>query len=488
MTKKKSWPNALGPFQVLSLLTGLSLVMRFFSFFPSVMDHDESTYIVIADAVRQGQVYLRDVIDTKPIGIFLLFGAFQSVLGKSIIAIRVMTALWVASSGWMLYLTHRELLKGSSTQTSDAGPLATGIIYVYTLSVFTNFGVSPNTELFFALFSVTALFITVRYSSPALFVLAGFLLGLGFMIKYVVLFDALAIGFFYLWMQVAERKKWSYWFFRCTLMAIAFLIPIFCVWMYYRQIGMEQQFLFYTFEVSHQYFVKPPWHRSLLFLLEGIGRIFPVTILFIYGSIHWRKIGLRLPLLAWGWAALVIYIIMLPGKTFPHYFIQLMLPFSLLAGSFFDPRHTPAPAFAWIRNPKIGYSLLGIGLVVNIAFQKTDYIDKEDYPKAIAAYLNERLKPDDIIYTANAPQIIYHLTSRNSPTPYVHPSLIWSDDNSQALGIDQAEEWHKILVQSPRFIITKNNVSPSNLMKPAMDTSYQQVMAFGPKLLVFERK
>ena len=32
------------------MLTGLSLVMRLFSFFPSVMDHDESTYLVIADA------------------------------------------------------------------------------------------------------------------------------------------------------------------------------------------------------------------------------------------------------------------------------------------------------------------------------------------------------------------------------------------------------------------------------------------------------
>ena len=478
----------MGPFQVLSLLTGLSLVMRFFSFFPSVMDHDESTYIVIADAVRQGQVYLRDVIDTKPIGIFLLFGAFQSLLGKSIIAIRVITALWVALTGWMLYLTHRELLKGTSTRVSDAGPLATGIIYVFTLSVFTNFGVSPNTELFFALFSATALFLVLRYTSPVLFMIAGFLLGLGFMIKYVVLFDALAIGFFYLWMQVVQGKKWGYWFLRCTLMAIAFLIPILCVWMYYRQLGMEEQFLFYTFEVSHQYFVKPPLTSYILFFLEGIGRIFPVTILFIYCTVHWRTTGLRLPLLAWGWTALVIFIIMLPGKTFPHYFIQLLLPFSLFAGSFFDPRRIPGPAFAWIRNPKIGYPLLGLGLLVNVVFQKTDYIDKADYPREIAAYLNERLAPDDIIYTANAPQIIYHLTSRNSPTPYVHPSLIWSDDNSQALGISQTEEWHKILAQSPRFIITKNNQSPSNLMKPAMDTSYQQVMSFGPKLLVFERK
>ena len=40
------------PLLILAALTVLSTVMRFFSFFPSVMDHDESTYLVIADALR----------------------------------------------------------------------------------------------------------------------------------------------------------------------------------------------------------------------------------------------------------------------------------------------------------------------------------------------------------------------------------------------------------------------------------------------------
>ncbi|HQW03396.1 MAG TPA: hypothetical protein PLR30_13010, partial [Saprospiraceae bacterium] len=69
------------PLRILAMLTGLSLVMRLFSFFPSVMDHDESTYLVIADALRHGDVYLRDVIDTKPIGIFTLLAIFQMLFG-----------------------------------------------------------------------------------------------------------------------------------------------------------------------------------------------------------------------------------------------------------------------------------------------------------------------------------------------------------------------------------------------------------------------
>ena len=95
------------PLLILAALTVLSTVMRFFSFFPSVMDHDESTYLVIADALRNGDVYLRDVIDTKPIGIFTLLAIFQLFFGKSILIFRIITAIWIALTAWMLYLTHR---------------------------------------------------------------------------------------------------------------------------------------------------------------------------------------------------------------------------------------------------------------------------------------------------------------------------------------------------------------------------------------------
>ncbi len=470
------------------MLTGLSLVMRFFSFFPSVMDHDESTYLVIADALRQGNVYLRDVIDTKPIGIFTLFAVFQILFGKSIIVLRIITAIWIALTAWMLYLTHRELIKDSPGYLNNPAPVASGVIYVFIISIFTFYGISPNTEHFFNLFTITALFLILRYQGLLWVFLAGVLLGMGFVIKYVVLFDALAIGLFYLWQQVTARKKWMYWFSRCTLMAIGFSIPFACVWMYYRQLGMEETFMFFSFELSGRYIINPPWHDYVIYVLDGLLRFLPVTVWFLFCSWHWRTAGTALPFLSWLWCGLVIFIILLPGKLFAHYFIQFMLPLSLLAGSFFDTRRTPGRPYGWMRKPAIGYPILAVLILVNMAFQKSDYFDKADYAAEAAAYLNTRLEPGDILYTANAPQIIYLLTGTRSPTPYVHPSLIWDKDNSKALGIERSEEWNKILVQQPRFIIIKNNLQPDNPMLPALDTAYQQVQSFGKGLVLFERR
>ena len=117
-----------------------------------------------------------------------------------------------------------------------------------------------------------------------------------------------------------------------------------------------------------------------------------------------------------------------------------------------------------------------------------DYFEKADYAAEAAGYLNKMMQPGDILYTANAPQIIYLLTGTNSPTPYVHPSLIWDKDNSKALGIERNEEWHKILEQKPRYILIKDNLRPDNPMLPALDTMYHQIKTFGKELVLFEQR
>lgn len=444
--------------RVLCIFVGLSIVMRFFSFFPSVIDHDESTYILIAEGLLSGQVYWRDLIDTKPIGIFLLFAIFQFAFGKTIIMVRVMAALWVAMTAWMLYLVHKELIKSSTSANNPAAPIATGVIYIFLTSIFTFYGVSPNTELFFVLFSITALYLILKKQGVLWFLFAGIILGLGFMIKYVVLFDGLAIGLFYLWHTLLKGKNWSYWLPRCMILGIGFLIPITLSWCYYLSMDMIQEFNFYTFSLSGRYFVEPSLQKSLLYLLDFFLRYFPISFFFFYAASKWRITGKALPILACLWGLSTMIIILLPGKLFGHYLIQFMVPFSLLAGSFFDPRINLPKPIAWVSHPKIGYPILILIILVNIAFQKKDYFDKRDFPREISSWLNQRLKADDILYTSNYQQIVYFLTDKNSPTPYVHGSLIWNEEHNYALKFDPLVEWAKILAQKPKYILLEKKL------------------------------
>ncbi|MEO0732907.1 MAG: hypothetical protein AAFZ52_08735, partial [Bacteroidota bacterium] len=68
----------------LALFILLAIALRWGSFFISVINHDESTYIVIADEMLRGEIYLRDVVDTKPIGIFWIYAALIKLTGGAI--------------------------------------------------------------------------------------------------------------------------------------------------------------------------------------------------------------------------------------------------------------------------------------------------------------------------------------------------------------------------------------------------------------------
>lgn len=467
-------------------MTGLAFLMRIFSFFPSVIDHDESTYILIADALRDGQVYLRDVTDTKPIGIFTLFALFQSLFGESIVMIRIITTLWIALTAWMICQVLR-LWTGRDTNRYNPAPVAGGIIYIFITSIYTFYGISPNTELFFNLFTIIALYLILWDRGTGWFVLAGLLLGIGFMIKYVVLFDAIAIGLFYLWRQWSAGKKWFYGMTRCVLMGLGFAVPFLVTWMYYRQLGMEATFLFFSFEVSGRYIINPPWHEYGISVVQFFLRYLPVSVWYFYCLWYWRSTKPDLAVLGALWSSLVIIIILVPGKLFGHYYIQFMLPFCLLAGHFFNVDHTPGRLLAWMRKPALGYPLLALIIIINMLFQKHDYFDKPDYSKEVANYLNARLEPGDILYTGNFNQIIYHLTHTKSPTPYIHRSLIWDIANNHALNIRQEEEWDNILDQNPRFVLLEKPVPFDNHLLQALRKSYRVVKTFGSRVEVNER-
>jgi len=476
------------PLRVLAAFTGFALLLRFLSFFTSVIDHDESTYIVIAAALLDGKVYWRDVIDTKPIGIFTLFAIFQAIFGKSIIIIRLLTTIWIALTAWILYLVHRKLLPASAPDVYNSGPVASGILYVLMTSIFTFFGVSPNTELFFILFTVFALWIIIKHQHAVWFFLAGLLLGMGFMIKYVVLFDAVALGLFFIWKQVMERKSWTYWLTRCVWMGIGFLLPVLITWWYYRQLGMEDTFMFFTFELSGRYFHHPPISNYFVFLLDCFARYLPITFWFLYCAGKWRVTGPSLPVLSVLWGGLALIIVLVPGKFFGHYFIQVMAPMSLLAGSFFDRRREVPKWLRWMRKPAFIYPALIVLVLINMGFQKADFIDKRDYPREVAAFLKERLQPGDILYTGNYHHITYLLTSTSSPTPYVHRSLMWDAENIKAINIDQDVELEKILLQKPRFILTGKSLPTDNILSSTLASSYKVIKTFDQKATVYERR
>lgn len=460
----------------------LSILLRFCTFFPSVINHDESTYLVLGNSILEGYHYWIDYVDTKPPGIFLLVAVFQALLGKSIFIFRLITAIWLGITAFLLY--RIQLHWGHS---SKAG-IASGVIYLIITSLFTFYGISPNTEIFFNLFTALALLIILEQKGGWPYLIAGLALGFGFLIKYVVAFDALAFGLLITISAVKQKINFWQYFSKGALLLAGFLFPISLVYFYYDQVGYFEEAWFYGFVIPGRYPKNlTPW-EYIKFVGDFLLRFLPVTIFYIYGLTA-KRFDDQQRIFVAIWSLCILVAILIPGNTFGHYFIQLMLPFSLGAGWIFGIHNLERPK--WLRpvlSPKVGYSILGVLLITLLYFQWSDYVRKPDYPKMAANYLNERLQDEDELYVGNAAHIIYLLTDRTPLHKHVHPSLFWTPKHYKALEIDIPVEVDLIKEVEPRFVLMRRNAL-DNRFGSWLQEDYNLIKSFGNNLImIYERK
>jgi 4-amino-4-deoxy-L-arabinose transferase-like glycosyltransferase len=466
--------------QALLLFLLVAVAIRFISFFPSVIDHDESTYLVIADALYQGYTYQVDYIDTKPIGIFLIFAGLKPLLGDSVFWYRFFAALTLAFTAFLLYKAKRQ--DGSP----HAAGIAAGVIYLALNSLYTRYGVSPNTETYFNLFTALALWIYLQKGPLWQYFLAGLSLGIGFVIKYVVVFDGLALGLFLLWRALRKEEGVVLAFGRAVTMAVGAAVPFAFLIGYYYERGQFDTFWFHSFTVAGRYpSTRTLWHY-FEFFFEFFLRYLPITLLFIV-VLRSRSLSPSTRQLGVIWSVFTLVAVLLPGNGFGHYYIQFMLPFSFLAGEFFALPISDIPRWLrWVRNPKIGYPLLALLLLTHFFLQKKDYLDRPDNVRKAAQYLNEHLEEGDLIYTQED-QAIYHLTGRLPLTKYVHPSLFWMDKHIEAMEIDVGEEVRKITSARPRFLVFRLPVEQERFAA-FRSRYYEPVKNVGGYVQIFERR
>lgn len=471
------------PALALPILVGLAIVLRWFSFSFTVIDHDESTYIVIAQGLLQGKTYLLDLIDTKPIGIFLVYAGLIQLSGGSIFGMRLLTAVVVGLTAYLLYR------QGRRATGSDAVGWAAGIAYLFISSIFSRIGIPPNTELFFVPLAVGAIALAWDAGNRVgRYLGAGLLLGLGFVIKYVVAADAFALGLFLL-LPGLRRGEWlATIVYRCLPLTLAFFLPILAVYGYYQQLGATEAFWFYTLEVTGRYPVRSTVVEKIVFLLDFYGRFFPWTLLAILASGEPLAADRSWQRFCWLWLGCTSIMVLLPGKLFNHYHIQLMAPLSALAATFFHPARQRWP---WLRGwpPVRTYAVVGGLFLLITTLHALNFGRKEDAPAEIADFLRPRLEAGDRIYTGDFHQILYYLLDRDPPTAYVHGSLLFEESHQHALNIDLPAEAHAIMQLAPRYVLLYEQHKLTALTD-SIDHYYQLVHTFpyARPVQLYERK
>lgn len=454
-----------------------SVLMRFFSLFPSVINHDESTYLVIANSITHGAVYLKDFIDTKPPGIFYLFAFLIQILGKSIFLIRLAGCLFIAGTAFLLFLSSMKLYR------HRAAAIASGAFYILAISIFTYYGISLNTESFFNFFTAVALLLFLTDTRKS-YLFAGIAFGIGAIIKYVVLFDGFAFVVFALIVAIKQKslaRKIS----QLVLMGIGFSIPIAMLFLYYAGQDALPLLLQHTFRVGSGYQSDTSTWTMVKFYLDFHARFLPFTIMLVLVLIRQKHLfqGIQVR-----WFYIIWYVSTMvsagaPQNFFGHYFIQALLPLCFITGHIFIVKPNILNS---LKTRPIRWAIL-IALIIGLNgfFQWNDYARKPDYPKIIARDLANELSSTDILYTGNYQHIIYFLLDRDSPTPYVHRSLLERNHLATVLGFDRKAELKRLAEIPPDYYISKPDLKEP--FKPSPSVQYQLMKAYPDNISVYKR-
>lgn len=444
--------------------------LRFFSFFPSVLDHDESTYLIIGRDILNGKALYKDVTDTKPVGIFLFYAGLEFLFGNSIFLKRLVFALVVGATGFLVYNVSRRFFQQKNVA------LASGFVYIIYTSLWTYHGRSPNTELLFNFTTISSLLLFLKRDYRSYF-MAGILMGIGFIIKYLVLLDLFAflLFFFILEIKGSSKDKLPSVLARYILAGVAFLIPFGLVNLYFWTGDHFRDFWFVTYQLPGSYGSNPSMIRYVVMLLDFTAKFLPISFIVFY--VVFKKENQIQPKLKWFfalWISCVLIAIYLPGKEFSHYTIQLMLPLSLLAGLFFHPKFKTDRTTAKIYSRKYGLPAMIVVLLTVQIISYRNEVAKPDKVQEVAEYISSQMEKGDKVYVSNYQQIIYYLLGIDCPTKYVHSNLLFSPTH-KAFGINPETEVKRILNSRPKYVVIRGK---NKLIEAQIQQKYSLLKTF----------
>lgn len=438
---------------VLALLAipPLVLGLRWFSFLPSVMDWDESLYILQAREWARGVWPLSGVWDMHPVGAPAMILMAFTLLGESITTVRLLGAACVMATCYALIALVRV--------AGGARALGLSVALLYAGHSVLLGGLTTNTEILFAPMVVGALALALWRGPewPRLLGM-GALIGLALTIKPVVTPEG-CLAFALLAWPTLQARRWG----RLAAMAGAYLVlcllPTLLVAGVYALRGEFGDWLDSSILAPFQYAsegapAEVVRHRVSLILLEMRWLwLLPIPALLLWR--HLSPVHRRLTSLGLAWLAVAALAVAVPGHFFDHYFLMLLPPLALLSAI--------GILGAAVYLAPVRWRLLA-GVVVVAMMLDPFLFDMRrrimpglhlglpDTPTRVADAIRAEMRPGDVVFVANSQPVIYFLTGSPLPTRFPFPAHLTGAFGDLA-GVNMDAELARVLATRPRFIV-----------------------------------
>ena len=420
--KAMAWPTAIRFVLVAAIVTGLRLP----TLHQTVIDWDESVYLVVAqDLVDGGDLY-RTVWDHKGPFLYAMLAPAVWIADGEVAPIRSYTTLCLLITMFFVDLIGRRI---SSPDWSYVGALVYGLFF----SVPRFGGLAANGELFMMLPATIAIWFAVRWvasdSSRWELVSSGIFAGVAVFTKMTALFTVAVIPLLILARTISRDRQ-------RRLAAVGDLAafagpPLVIVgglscwfWMTERL----PDFVFATFGFNRAYVAGTPlleaWQRfAAFFAWAAVGDT--LTAIAVIGGVF---VALKSPpitrspwlrVLVAGLSLLSLFGVVAARNLFFHYYLQMALPIAVVITLF--AASLGIDGAAWRR---VGWIALAFGVVSVFSPHRfgTEGLTRtpaEDQVLAgVTAYIDEHAAEGDELFVLGGEPVLYYLCRRNSPTKY----------------------------------------------------------------------
>lgn len=421
-----------GELILLGVTIALLLLVRL-TFLHEPFERDEGWYATIGQQILRGGIPYLDGIDQKPPGVFYVYAFAIALFGKTIESIRIFTALYATGTLLSVYWLARYL------SGPVAGIGAAALFALYSSAPLVQ-GSSSNSEVIMCLplvLSVCFFVVAADRRKQRFLAASGLCAGLALLVKTVaapyvalllcasLLLDCTGKGLRGRLLDAAV--------FVAPMLSLALLTVAYFAWH-----GAIAELIHWNITVPFRYSkgsrIQGPdvsevlrYLRPELLLPAVLAIPTALWLLFAGKGLNERVVALLLPA-AWLGVAL-------PGKYFPHYFIQLYPFLSVLAGIGIAlvaaRRSTPARVLlvavcgaCFFYYAAKEYEFFFVYTPQEVSMIKYGAVFRDSVQ--VADYLKARTGPDDYIFQWGFEPELYFYTDRRPPLAFISSTILES--------------------------------------------------------------
>lgn len=316
-------------FTPIALIIFIVILLRLPNLFEPYWYGDEAIYLTLGEGIRQGLTLYKDIFDHKPPLIYLV-----AALAGSLFWFKFLLLVSHAVTVLLFSRLAEKLLSfGTMPQNRQkrAAILATLLFALFT-TLPTLEGNIANAELFLALPTVAGLLFT--FSGPLVarrLFLAGIIFSFAILYKVPAALEIAAlIGFWWI-TNLTRPAKYPLLAFHTLALSLGVVLPILVTGVYYWFAGALAQYIEAGLSINFGYLARwsapalstEQFDGSLTFRAGVLGT---AVLAILFAKKYFDPATLFVSL----WFLFALFAMLLSGRPYPHYAIQVIAPLSLL--------------------------------------------------------------------------------------------------------------------------------------------------------------